>query len=162
MLNEKREQWPTSPKSHPVGSFIHHNMLSGNVRLQHRTVGCMNRTTWREHQHQALPLSVWHLWPPWHFFRGPKRWKSHDPKTPNSPTDSSLVAATWMEVSWTSAIKPWLCKREFHLFDSLKMYLVSYIPKCRWSSGSCLSHRFHWERPEFCAELIHSLITHSV
>jgi len=86
--------------SHPVGSFIRH-MLSGNVCLQHSTVGCANRTTWREPQ--ALPHSVWHLWPPRCSLRGPKRWKSLGAKTPYSPTDSSLVAAIWMEVSWTSA-----------------------------------------------------------
>lgn len=40
-------------KQSPCMSFIRHNILSGNECLQHRTVGCVNRTTWRELQ--ALP-----------------------------------------------------------------------------------------------------------
>ena len=97
------------PSSQPEGPCICHNMLSGNVRLQHRTAGFVNRTTWRELT--ALLHSDWLLWPPRCFFRGPKRWKSHGTKTPHSPTDGSLVAAIWMGVSWTFTIKPQLCTK---------------------------------------------------
>ena len=138
---------------HPVGSFIRHNKLLDNVRLQHRTVGCVNRTTWRELQ--ALPHSVWHLWPPRCFFRGPKRWKSHSAKTPYSPTDSSLVAAIWMEVSWTSTIWArlqkwvssiwlsedeswWLDSKMLRKFRKLSFTIISLVK----TRVLCWSHTF--------------------
>lgn len=57
--------------------------------------------------------SVWHLWPPRCFFRGPRKSKSFDAKNPQSLTHCSLVSEIWMGVSWTSALQLWLCTSDF-------------------------------------------------
>lgn len=71
--------------------------------------------------------SVWHLWPPRCFFRGPRKWKSFDAKTPQSLTHCSLVSEIWMGVSRTSALQLWPCTNDFFVFFlSLWKHLGDY------------------------------------
>ena len=70
--------------------------------------------------------SVWHLWPPRCFFRGPRKWKSFDVKTPQSLTHCSLVSEIWMGVSRTSALQLWLCTNDLLFFWLSEKQLGDY------------------------------------
>ena len=70
--------------------------------------------------------SVWHLRPPRCFFRGARKWKSFDAKTPQSLTHCSLVSEIWMGVSQTSALQLWLCTNDLLFsFFFLSFFLSS-------------------------------------
>jgi len=101
--HERREQWPTFPYSHPEGSYICHSMLSGEGMPSSQNYGLCERN----HCETAFETyaSVWYLWPPRCYCRGPERWVTWC-QDPTHPTDGSFVAAFWMGVSRAPSEQP--------------------------------------------------------
>jgi len=114
--------------------------------------GTDNRTTL-----SYTSATFWNLWQPRCFFRGPKRQKSLGAKPMDEWDRSIKTAATELPSVGLCGV---LVLSDFHLFSRLQKHIGGHSCQTDAEVQDAVLQWLCLQNPEFCAEGMHSLMTH--